>query len=139
MIEGRFTLRHGSTIPTESNLLENELGVYTNQAQGSVYVNIGGNVKRLATPLVFYTSISLSTTTTEVTISNDKLYSDATVFIDIDYEGEGASDGASAAQIKAFRKADLVKTGSTATSLTLSVKGKIPTTANDIPLKVVVF
>lgn len=28
MIEGRFTLRHGETIPTTDDLLENELGVY---------------------------------------------------------------------------------------------------------------
>ena len=135
----RFQLRHGSSIPEGDQLLENELGVYTNEAKGSVYVNINGTIKRLVTPLIFYTSISLATTTTQITIANDKLYAGATVFIDLDYEGKGNSVAATAAQIKAFRKADLVKTSSTDSSLTLSVKGKIPIAATNIPLKVVVF
>ena len=124
-------IKRGENIPVNTQLREYELGFSTTTKK--LYINDNGNIRELSS-ISLKTSIRLAPTTTNVTISNLKLTNDCSVFIDLDFSNTTLNDN----RIKAFRKADLIYSEHTDTSLTLKINGKKPTQNITIPIQITV-
>ena len=124
-------IKRGENIPVNTQLREYELGFSTTTKK--LYINDNGDIRELSS-IIIKTSIRLASTTTDVTISNLKLTNDCSVFIDLDFSNTILNDN----RIKAFRKADLVYSTHTDTSLTLKINGKKPTRSIIIPIQITV-
>lgn len=124
-------IKRGENIPANTQLREYELGFSTTTKK--LYINDNGDIRELSS-IIIKTSIRLTRTTTDVTILNLKLTNDCSVFIDLDFSVTSLND----VQIKAFRKADLVYSTHTDTSLTLKINGKKPTRSITIPIQITV-
>lgn len=124
-------IKRGENIPVNTQLREYELGFSTTTKK--LYINDNGDIRELSS-ISLKTNITLTRTTTDVTILNLKLTNDCSVFIDLDFSVTSLND----VQIKAFRKADLVYSTHTDTSLTLKINGKKPTRSIKIPIQITV-
>lgn len=124
-------IKRGENIPANTQLREYELGFSTTTKK--LYINDNGDIRELSS-IIIKTSIRLTRTTTDVTILNLKLTNDCSVFIDLDFSVTSLND----VQIKAFRKADLVYSTHTDTSLTLKINGKKPARSIRIPIQITV-
>ena len=124
-------IKRGENIPVNTQLREYELGFSTTTKK--LYINDNGDIRELSS-ISLKTTIRLTRTTTYVTILNLKLTNDCSVFIDLDFSVTSLND----VQIKAFRKADLVYSTHTDTSLTLKINGKKPTQRIEIPIQITV-
>ena len=124
-------IKRGENIPVNTQLREYELGFSTTTKK--LYINDNGDIRELSS-ISLKTTIRLTRTTTDVTILNLKLTNDCSVFIDLDFSVTSLND----VQIKAFRKADLVYSTHTDTSLTLKINGKKPTRNIIIPIQITV-
>ena len=124
-------IKRGENIPVNTQLREYELGFSTTTKK--LYINDSGDIRELSS-IIIKTNITLSPTTTRIIIRNLKLTNDCSVFIDLDFSVTSLND----VQIKAFRKADLVYSTHTATSLTLKINGKKPTEIITIPIQITV-
>lgn len=124
-------IKRGENIPVNTQLREYELGFSTTTKK--LYINDNGDIRELSS-ISLKTNITLTRTTTDVTILNLKLTNDCSVFIDLDFSVTSLND----VQIKAFRKADLVYSTHTDTSLTLKINGKKPTQNITIPIQITV-
>ena len=124
-------IKRGENIPVNTQLREYELGFSTTTKK--LYINDNGDIRELSS-ISLKTNITLTRTTTDVTILNLKLTNDCSVFIDLDFSVTSLND----VQIKAFRKADLVYSTHTDTSLTLKINGKKPTRRITIPIQITV-
>ena len=124
-------IKRGENIPVNTQLKEYELGFSTTTKK--LYINDNGDIRELSS-ISLKTTIRLTRTTTDVTILNLKLTNDCSVFIDLDFSVTSLND----VQIKAFRKADLVYSTHTDTSLTLKINGKKPTRRITIPIQITV-
>lgn len=124
-------IKRGENIPANTQLREYELGFSTTTKK--LYINDNGDIRELSS-IIIKTSIRLTRTTTDVTILNLKLTNDCSVFIDLDFSVTSLND----VKIKAFRKADLVYSTHTDTSLTLKINGKKPTRSITIPIQITV-
>lgn len=124
-------IKRGENIPVNTQLREYELGFSTTTKK--LYINDNGDIRELSS-ISLKTTIRLTRTTTDVTILNLKLTNDCSVFIDLDFSVTSLND----VQIKAFRKADLVYSTHTDTSLTLKINGKKPTRSIIIPIQITV-
>lgn len=126
-----YLIKRGANIPDNTQLLEYELGFSTTTKK--LYINDNGDIRELSS-IILKTSVSLTSTTTYITISNLKLTNDCSVFIDLDFSNISLNDN----QIKAFRKADLIYSEHTDTTLTLKINGKKPTQDIEIPIQITV-
>ena len=124
-------IKRGENTPNNTQLREYELGFSTTTKK--LYINDNGDIRELSS-ISLKTSIRLASTITDVTISNLKLTNDCSVFIDLDFSNTTLNDN----RIKAFRKADLVYSEHTDTSLTLKINGKKPTRPITIPIQITV-
>ena len=124
-------IKRGENTPNNTQLREYELGFSTTTKK--LYINDNGDIRELSS-ISLKTSIRLASTITDVTISNLKLTNDCSVFIDLDFSNTTLNDN----RIKAFRKADLVYSTHTNTSLTLKINGKKPTRIITIPIQITV-
>ena len=124
-------IKRGENTPNNTQLREYELGFSTTTKK--LYINDNGDIRELSS-ISLKTSIRLASTITDVTISNLKLTNDCSVFIDLDFSNTTLNDN----RIKAFRKADLVYSTHTDTSLTLKINGKKPTRSITIPIQITV-
>lgn len=124
-------IKRGENIPVNTQLREYELGFSTTTKK--LYINDNGDIRELSS-ISLKTSIRLTRTTTDVTILNLKLTNDCSVFIDLDFSDTSLDND----KIKAFRKADLVYSTHTDTSLTLKINGKKPTRSITIPIQITV-
>ena len=124
-------IKRGENTPNNTQLREYELGFSTTTKK--LYINDNGDIRELSS-ISLKTSVSLTSTTTDITIPNLKLTNDCSVFIDLDFSITSLND----VQIKAFRKADLVYSTHTDTSLTLKINGKKPTRSITIPIQITV-
>lgn len=124
-------IKRGENIPVNTQLREYELGFSTTTKK--LYINDSGDIRELSS-ISLKTSIRLTRTTTDVTILNLKLTNDCSVFIDLDFSDTSLDND----KIKAFRKADLVYSTHTDTSLTLKINGKKPTRSITIPIQITV-
>lgn len=124
-------IKRGENTPNNTQLIEYELGFSTTTKK--LYINDNGDIRELSS-ISLKTTIRLTRTTTDVTILNLKLTNDCSVFIDLDFSVTSLND----VQIKAFRKADLVYSTHTDTSLTLKINGKKPTRSITIPIQITV-
>ena len=124
-------IKRGENTPNNTQLREYELGFSTTTKK--LYINDNGDIRELSS-ISLKTNITLTRTTTDVTILNLKLTNDCSVFIDLDFSVTSLND----VQIKAFRKADLVYSTHTDTSLTLKINGKKPTRSIKIPIQITV-
>ena len=124
-------IKRGENIPVNTQLREYELGFSTTTKK--LYINDSGDIRELSS-IIIKTNITLSPTTTRIIIRNLKLTNDCSVFIDLDFSVTSLND----VQIKAFRKADLVYSTHTDTSLTLKINGKKPTEIITIPIQITV-
>ena len=124
-------IKRGENTPNNTQLREYELGFSTTTKK--LYINDNGDIRELSS-ISLKTSIRLASTITDVTISNLKLTNDCSVFIDLDFSNTTLNDN----RIKAFRKADLVYSEHTDTSLTLKINGKKPTRRIIIPIQITV-
>ena len=124
-------IKRGENIPVNTQLREYELGFSTTTKK--LYINDNGDIRELSS-IIIKTNITLSSRITDVTILNLKLTNDCSVFIDLDFSITSLND----VQIKAFRKADLVYSTHTDTSLTLKINGKKPTRRITIPIQITV-
>lgn len=124
-------IKRGENTPNNTQLREYELGFSTTTKK--LYINDNGDIRELSS-IIIKTSITLGPTTTNVTISNLKLTNDCSVFIDLDFSNTILNDN----RIKAFRKADLIYSEHTDTSLTLKINGKKPTRRITIPIQITV-
>ena len=126
-----YLIKRGENIPANTQLREYELGFSTTTKK--LYINDNGDIRELSS-IIIKTNITLSSRITDVTILNLKLTNDCSVFIDLDFSVTSLND----VQIKAFRKADLVYSTHTDTSLTLKINGKKPTRSITIPIQITV-
>lgn len=124
-------IKRGENTPNNTQLREYELGFSTTTKK--LYINDNGDIRELSS-IIIKTNITLSSKITDVTILNLKLTNDCSVFIDLDFSVTSLND----VQIKAFRKADLVYSTHTDTSLTLKINGKKPTRSITIPIQITV-
>ena len=124
-------IKRGENIPVKTQLREYELCFSTTKKK--LYIIDNGDIRELSS-ISLKTTIRLTRTTTDVTILNLKLTNDCSVFIDLDFSVTSLND----VQIKAFRKADLVYSTHTDTSLTLKINGKKPTRSITIPIQITV-
>ena len=124
-------IKRGENTPNNTQLREYELGFSTTTKK--LYINDNGDIRELSS-IIIKTNITLSSKITDVTILNLKLTNDCSVFIDLDFSVTSLND----VQIKAFRKADLVYSTHTDTSLTLKINGKKPTRTITIPIQITV-
>ena len=124
-------IKRGENTPNNTQLREYELGFSTTTKK--LYINDNGDIRELSS-IIIKTNITLSSKITDVTILNLKLTNDCSVFIDLDFSVTSLND----VQIKAFRKADLVYSTHTDTSLTLKINGKKPTRSIIIPIQITV-
>lgn len=126
-----YLIKRGANIPDNTQLLEYELGFSTTTKK--LYINDNGDIRELSS-IILKTSVNLTSTTTYITISNLKLTNDCSVFIDLDFSNISLNDN----QIRAFRKADLIYSEHTDTTLTLKINGKKPTQDIEIPIQITV-
>ena len=126
-------IKRGENTPNNTQLREYELGFSTTTKK--LYINDNGDIRELSS-ISLKTSIRLASTITDVTISNLKLTNDCSVFIDLDFSNTSLNNDIN--KIKAFRKADLVYSTHTDTSLTLKINGKKPTRRITIPIQITV-
>ena len=126
-------IKRGENIPVNTQLREYELGFSTTTKK--LYINDSGDIRELSS-ISLKTTIRLTRTATDVTILNLKLTNDCSVFIDLDFSNISLNNDNN--KIKAFRKADLVYSTHTATSLTLTINGKKPTEIITIPIQITV-
>ena len=124
-------IKRGENTPNNTQLREYELGFSTTTKK--LYINDNGDIRELSS-ISLKTNITLTRTTTDVTILNLKLTNDCSVFIDLDFSDTSLDND----KIKAFRKADLVYSTHTDTSLTLKINGKKPTGIITIPIQITV-
>ena len=124
-------IKRGENTPNNTQLREYELGFSTTTKK--LYINDNGDIRELSS-ISLKTTIRLTRTTTDVTILNLKLTNDCSVFIDLDFSDTSLDND----KIKAFRKADLVYSTHTNTSLTLKINGKKPTRSITIPIQITV-
>lgn len=124
-------IKRGENTPNNTQLREYELGFSTTTKK--LYINDNGDIRELSS-ISLKTTIRLTRTTTDVTILNLKLTNDCSVFIDLDFSDTSLDND----KIKAFRKADLVYSTHTNTSLTLKINGKKPTQRIEIPIQITV-
>ena len=124
-------IKRGENIPVNTQLREYELGFSTTTKK--LYINDSGDIRELSS-ISLKTTIRLTRTATDVTILNLKLTNDCSVFIDLDFSDTSLDND----KIKAFRKADLVYSTHTDTSLTLKINGKKPTRSITIPIQITV-
>lgn len=124
-------VKHGSNEPTTENLENKELGF--SDTTKKIYINDDGKIRSLSS-IVYQGYISLNTTDTTATISGLVLTDYCSVFVDLNFSNDSLNDN----QIKAFRKADLVYSSHTDTTLTLKINGKQPTQNFLIPIQVTV-
>ena len=124
-------IKRGENTPNKTQLREYELGFSTTTKK--LYINDNGDIRELSS-IIIKTNITLAPITTDVTILNLKLTNDCSVFIDLDFSNTSLNDN----QIKVFRKADLVYSTHTNTSLTLKINGKKPTRRIGIPIQITV-
>ena len=126
-----YLIKRGANIPDNTQLLEYELGFSTTTKK--LYINDNGDIRELSS-IIIKTNITLSSKTTRIIIRNLKLTNDCSVFIDLDFSDTSLDND----KIKAFRKADLVYSTHTDTSLTLKINGKKPTRNITIPIQITV-
>ena len=126
-----YLIKRGANIPDNTQLLEYELGFSTTTKK--LYINDNGDIRELSS-IIIKTNITLSPKITNITILNLKLTNDCSVFIDLDFSDTSLDND----KIKAFRKADLVYSTHTNTSLTLKINGKKPTQDIEIPIQITV-
>lgn len=124
-------IKRGENIPVNTQLREYELGFSTTTKK--LYINDNGDIRELSS-IIIKTNITLSSKITDITISDLKLTNDCSVFIDLDFSDTSLDND----KIKAFRKADLVYSTHTDTSLTLKINGKKPTRSITIPIQITV-
>ena len=124
-------IKRGENIPVNTQLREYELGFSTTTKK--LYINDNGDIRELSS-IIIKTNITLAPRNTNITISNLKLTNDCSVFIDLDFSDTSLDND----KIKAFRKADLVYSTHTDTSLTLKINGKKPTQRITIPIQITV-
>ena len=124
-------IKRGENTPNNTQLREYELGFSTTTKK--LYINDNGDIRELSS-IIIKTNITLSPRTTNITIQNLKLTNDCSVFIDLDFSDTSLDND----KIKAFRKADLVYSKHTNTSLTLKINGKKPTQKIEIPIQITV-
>ena len=124
-------IKRGENIPVNTQLREYELGFSTTTKK--LYINDNGDIRELSS-IIIKTNITLAPRNTNITISNLKLTNDCSVFIDLDFSDTSLNND----KIKAFRKADLVYSKHTNTSLTLKINGKKPTRIITIPIQITV-
>ena len=124
-------IKRGENIPVNTQLREYELGFSTTTKK--LYINDNGDIRELSS-IIIKTNITLSPKITNITILNLKLTNDCSVFIDLDFSDTSLDND----KIKAFRKADLVYSTHTDTSLTLKINGKKPTGIITIPIQITV-
>ena len=126
-------IKRGENIPVNTQLKEYELGFSTTTKK--LYINDNGDIRELSS-IIIKTNITLAPQTTRIIIRNLKLTNDCSVFIDLDFSNISLNNDNN--KIKAFRKADLVYSTHTATSLTLKINGKKPTQSITIPIQITV-
>ena len=124
-------IKRGENTPNNTQLREYELGFSTTTKK--LYINDNGDIRELSS-IIIKTNITLTPRTTNITILNLKLTNDCSVFIDLDFSDTSLDND----KIKAFRKADLVYSTHTNTSLTLKINGKKPTQRIEIPIQITV-
>ena len=124
-------IKRGENTPNNTQLREYELGFSTTTKK--LYINDNGDIRELSS-IIIKTNITLAPRNTNITISNLKLTNDCSVFIDLDFSDTSLDND----KIKAFRKADLVYSKHTNTSLTLKINGKKPTQRIEIPIQITV-
>ena len=124
-------IKRGENIPVNTQLKEYELGFSTTTKK--LYINDNGDIRELSS-IIIKTNITLAPQTTRIIIRNLKLTNDCSVFIDLDFSDTSLDND----KIKAFRKADLVYSTHTNTSLTLKINGKKPTQPIEIPIQITV-
>lgn len=124
-------IKRGENTPNNTQLREYELGFSTTTKK--LYINDNGDIRELSS-ISLKTSVRLGPRIINVTISDLKLTNDCSVFIDLDFSNTLLNDN----QIKAFRKADLIYSSHTDTSLTLKINGKKPTRNIIIPIQITV-
>ena len=124
-------IKRGENTPNNTQLREYELGFSTTTKK--LYINDNGDIRELSS-IIIKTNITLAPKNTNITISNLKLTNDCSVFIDLDFSDTSLNND----KIKAFRKADLVYSTHTDTSLTLKINGKKPTQRITIPIQITV-
>lgn len=124
-------IKRGENTPDNTQLIKYELGFSTTTKK--LYINDNGDIRELSS-ISLKTNITLGLRITNITISNLKLTNDCSVFIDLDFSDTLLNND----QIKAFRKADLIYSKHTDTSLTLKINGKKPTENITIPIQITV-
>lgn len=124
-------IKRGENTPNNTQLREYELGFSTTTKK--LYINDNGDIRELSS-IIVKTNITLAPKITNITILNLKLTNDCSVFIDLDFSDTSLDND----KIKAFRKADLVYSTHTDTSLTLKINGKKPTQRITIPIQITV-
>ena len=124
-------IKRGENIPVNTQLREYELGFSTTTKK--LYINDSGDIRELSS-IIIKTNITLAPRIINIIIPNLKLTNDCSVFIDLDFSDTSLDND----KIKAFRKADLVYSTHTDTSLTLKINGKKPTRSITIPIQITV-
>lgn len=124
-------IKRGENTPDNTQLIKYELGFSTTTKK--LYINDNGDIRELSS-IIIKTNITLAPRIINIIISNLKLTNDCSVFIDLDFSDTSLNND----QIKAFRKADLVYSTHTDTSLTLKINGKKPTQNITIPIQITV-
>ena len=124
-------IKRGENTPNNTQLREYELGFSTTTKK--LYINDNGDIRELSS-IIIKTNITLAPRIINIIIPNLKLTNDCSVFIDLDFSDTSLDND----KIKAFRKADLVYSTHTDTSLTLKINGKKPTQRITIPIQITV-
>ena len=124
-------IKRGENTPNNTQLIEYELGFSTTTKK--LYINDNGDIRELSS-IIIKTNITLAPRIINIIIPNLKLTNDCSVFIDLDFSDTSLNND----KIKAFRKADLVYSTHTDTSLTLKINGKKPTRSITIPIQITV-
>ena len=124
-------IKRGENTPDNTQLIKYELGFSTTTKK--LYINDNGDIRELSS-IIIKTNITLTPRIINIIISNLKLTNDCSVFIDLDFSDTSLNND----QIKAFRKADLVYSTHTDTSLTLKINSKKPAQNITIPIQITV-
>ena len=124
-------IKRGENTPNNTQLREYELGFSTTTKK--LYINDNGDIRELSS-IIIKTNITLAPRIINIIIPNLKLTNDCSVFIDLDFSDTSLDND----KIKAFRKADLVYSTHTDTSLTLKINGKKPAQSIIIPIQITV-
>lgn len=130
-MSSRCLIKRGENIPDNTQLIEYELGFSTTTKK--LYINDNGDIRELSS-IIIKTNITLAPRIINIIIPDLKLTNDCSVFIDLDFSDTSLDND----KIKAFRKADLVYSTHTNTSLTLKINGKKPSGNITIPIQITV-